>query len=203
MESKLKDGFKDDGKLRILTIPNVLSMLRLCIIPLFIWTYIGRDDPRSTFYLLLISGVTDVVDGFIARKFNMISAFGKALDPIADKLTQIAMLLCLISNFPPMWIPFVLLIIKEFCSGVAALIAIKKTGEVHGADWHGKLTTVFLYSMVVLHVLWTDIPAVLSLILVSVCVVMMLISFVLYSMRNIGMAKNADADAKESEQESV
>ncbi len=203
MESKLKDGFKDDGKLNILTIPNVLSMLRLCIIPLFIWTYIGRDDPKSTFYLLLISGVTDVVDGFIARKFNMISAFGKALDPIADKLTQIAMLLCLVSNFPPMWIPFVLLIIKEFFSGVAALMAIKKTGEVHGADWHGKLTTVLLYSMVVLHVLWTDIPTAVSHLLVSICVVMMLISFVLYSKRNIGMAKNADAEAKESEQESV
>ena len=186
--------------MRILTIPNVLSMFRLCLIPLFIWTYIGEDDSTTTFFLLLISGLTDVVDGFIARRFNMISAFGKALDPIADKLTQVAMLLCLVSNFPPMWIPFVLLVIKEFFSGIAVLIAIKRTGEVHGADWHGKITTILLYTMVVVHVLWLDIPTAFSHLLVTACVVMMIISFVLYNKRNIGMAREA---TKESESEEV
>ena len=200
MERKIRDGFKDNGKWNIFTIPNILSMFRLCIIPLFIWTYIGKDDPKATFYLLLVSGFTDVVDGFIARKFNMISAFGKALDPIADKLTQIAMLLCLVSNFPPMWIPFVLLVIKEFFSGVAVLVAIKRTGEVHGADWHGKLTTVLVYAMVVIHVLWTNIPQAVSLLLVGACVIMMMISFVLYSKRSIVMAKNAPRECRESEE---
>ncbi|MBR6681498.1 MAG: CDP-alcohol phosphatidyltransferase family protein [Clostridia bacterium] len=200
MEGKLRDGFKDDGKLKVLTIPNVLSMLRLFMIPLFLWTYIGKDDPQATFYLLLISGFTDVIDGFIARKFNMISAFGKALDPIADKLTQIAMLLCLVSKFPPIWIPFVLLVIKEFFSGVAVLVAIKRTGKVHGADWHGKVTTVLIYAMGVLHVLWTNIPKGVSHLLVSACVIMMLISFVLYSKRSIGMARNASRESKESEE---
>ncbi len=199
MESKFKEGFQDDGKLKILTIPNMLSIFRLCLIPLFIWTYIGKDDSTATFVLLVNSGVTDIVDGFIARHFNMISAFGKALDPIADKLTQAAMLFCLVNSFPSMLLPFILMIFKELFSGVAAFIAIRKTGEVHGADWHGKITTVLLYSMMALHVLWRDIPPILTNIFVGICVIMMLISFVLYSMRNIGMAKKAGKEGVSEE----
>ena len=94
-----------------------------------------------------------------------------------------------------MWIPFVLLIIKELFSGIAALIAIKNTGEVHGADWHGKVTTVLLYSMAALHVLWADVPVYVSHLLVSLCVIMMLISFVLYIKRSVSMTKKAIAQA--------
>ena len=187
----------------IFTIPNIISMFRLMLIPLFVITYFNKSEQDYYFWsviIVIVSGLSDVVDGFIARKFNMISAFGKALDPIADKLTQIAMLLCLVSNFPPMWIPFVLLVIKEFFSGVAVLVAIKRTGEVHGADWHGKLTTVLVYAMVVIHVLWTNIPQAVSLLLVGACVIMMLISFVLYSKRSIVMAKNAPRECRESEE---
>ena len=68
-----------------------------------------------------ISGLSDTVDGVIARRFNMVTTFGKAIDPVADKLTQIAMLLCLLTRFPSLIILFVLLLIKEITGGVMSL----------------------------------------------------------------------------------
>lgn len=72
---------------KILTIPNILSFFRLCLIPVIIWLYTEKQDYFWTLLVLLLSAVTDIVDGIIARKCNMISDFGKAFDPIADKLT--------------------------------------------------------------------------------------------------------------------
>ena len=109
--------------------------------------------------VLLISGLSDTLDGFIARHFNMISDLGKALDPIADKLTQFAMLMCLVSRFPMMLIPLLVLVVKELCCGLTSLMVIKKTGVVLPANWHGKLTTFLLYAMMCLHLVWINIPA--------------------------------------------
>lgn len=73
---------------KILTIPNVLSFFRLCLIPVIIWMYCSKRDYVRTAVILLLSGATDILDGFIARRFNMVSDLGKVLDPVADKLTQ-------------------------------------------------------------------------------------------------------------------
>lgn len=174
---------------KILTIPNALSFLRLCLIPVIVWLYSYKQDYSLTLLVLLLSGVTDIVDGIIARKCNMVSDFGKAFDPVADKLTQIAMLFCLVSRFPYMAIPLVLLVVKEVFTGITALISIKRTSTVKGAVWHGKLTTVSLYSMMAVHLLWYNIPKTLSLILVGVCIGIMLMSFIMYAMRNITAIK--------------
>lgn len=174
---------------KILTIPNALSFLRLCLIPVIVWLYNYKQDYSLTLLVLLLSGVTDIVDGIIARKCNMVSDFGKAFDPVADKLTQIAMLFCLVSRFPYMAIPLVLLVVKEVFTGITALISIKRTSTVKGAVWHGKLTTVSLYSMMAVHLLWYNIPKTLSLILVGVCIGIMLMSFIMYAMRNITAIK--------------
>ncbi len=195
MNNKLSDSFRDEGKIRIFTIPNILSMFRICLIPVFIWLYLSGKTTEAV-VVLVLSGLTDVADGFIARHFNMISAVGKALDPVSDKLTQAAMLFCLLKQFKAMWVPLILMFFKEIFSGIAALIAIKSTGQVHGADWHGKLTTVSLYTMMAVHIVWADIPPVFSNALIGICVVFMVMSLVLYSLRNIGMAKKARDDAK-------
>jgi len=179
---------KDDCKQyknKIITIPNLLSFIRLCLIPFIVWLYCFEDNYFWTLILLLISGATDIIDGIIARCFKMVSDLGKALDPIADKLTQMAMLLCLVSRFRYMLVPFVVLVTKEIISGTINLLTIKKTHIVLGAVWHGKLTTVLLYSLVVIHLIWYKIPLYVSNILILVCTVMMLISAVLYTCRNI------------------
>lgn len=179
----------DKYQKKILTIPNVLSFLRLCLIPVIVWLYNYKQDYSLTVLVLLISGVTDIVDGIIARKCNMVSDFGKAFDPVADKLTQMAMLFCLVSRFPYMAVPLVLLVIKEVFTGITALITIKRTNTVKGAVWHGKLTTVALYSMMAIHLIWYNIPHTVSLILVGVCIGIMLMSFIMYATRNITAIK--------------
>lgn len=179
---------------KILTIPNILSFFRLCLIPIIIWLYIRKEDYFWTLITLLLSALTDIIDGIIARKCNMISDFGKAFDPIADKLTQIAMLFCLVSRFKYMMVPLALLIVKEVCTGITSLILIKRTSTVKGAVWHGKLTTVALYSMMAIHLIWFNIPNTLSLILVGVCIGIMLMSFIMYSVQNIKAIKNKTFD---------
>lgn len=178
-------------KNRILTIPNVLSLFRLCLIPVFIWLYCSQQKYMETAYILVLSGATDIVDGFIARKFHMISDLGKILDPIADKLTQAAMLFCLFTRFPLMLLPLALMLVKEFYMGVTGFMVIQKTGKVYGANWHGKVATCLLYIMMILHVIWHDIPMVISNILIIICVSMMLLSLILYGIRNRNAIKEA------------
>lgn len=170
---------------KIITIPNIMSMFRIAIIPLIVWLYCFKHEDNLAAVFLAVSGITDVVDGFIARRFNMISNFGKALDPVADKLTQFVILICLVTRFPMMLIPCMLLMCKEIISAITAMVAIRKTGRVDGADWHGKVTTCLIYTMMMVHIIWLDIPSVVSNILVILCTVMMLFSFILYNNRNI------------------
>lgn len=180
-----KEGSTGSSQSKILTIPNLLSFFRLCLIPVFMWLYCVERNYLWTGIILIISGLTDTVDGIIARKFNMISDLGKVLDPIADKVTQAAMLFCLLTRFPLMIAPLALMVVKEFFMGVTGLLVIQKTGKVFGADWHGKVNTWLLYAMMIIHVFWYNIPDVVSKVLIGICVVMMLISLVLYGRHNL------------------
>lgn len=181
-----------DYSKRIITIPNILTVFRLCLIPVLISLYVSamREHEDHLFLwaagVLLLSFLTDVADGFIARTFHMISDLGKMLDPIADKLTQLAMLFCLVFRFfPIMLLPLVLLTVKELVSGVAVLLFMKETGTVASADWHGKVSTFLLYAMMLLHLIWYRIPPVVSHITIFACTAMMILSFVLYMIRSL------------------
>ena len=173
---------------KIFTVPNILTMIRLLLIPFFVWQYLIENYIEAT-VIVVVSGITDVVDGFIARKFNMVSALGKALDPIADKLTQICVMFCLVRSFPKIWFPLVLLVVKEFISGILGLMIVTRTGTTYSAEWHGKVATVSIYAMTVLHILWVDIPSWVSLISIIITVSLMAMSFVLYAIRNIRTLK--------------
>ncbi len=172
-------------KNKTITIPNILSFFRLCLIPLIVWLYCVKKDYHWTMVIFLLSGITDIVDGFIARRFDMISDFGKAFDPVADKLTQIAMLVCLVTRFPLMLIPLIFLIIKETLAATMNLLTLKKAGYVVAAAWHGKMNTVVLYSTVFVHIVWYSIPQTVSNILIAACIVMMVISSFLYTKSDV------------------
>ena len=177
------------SKQQIFTVPNLLSLFRLLLIPAIVWLYCTRQAYTMALMVLTLSAVTDIADGMIARKFNLVSDLGKALDPVADKLTQIATMWCLLSRFSHMWLPLGILVLKEVFTGAMSLYAVKKTGEVKGADWHGKLCTVFLYSAMSLHMLWSGIPVWLSKGLMGLCVAVMCLSGVLYWYRNLKQIK--------------
>jgi len=176
---------EDEYKHKIITIPNILSLFHLLLIPVIMWLYIGKQDPLWTAAVLVLSGVTDVVDGIIARKCHMTSDFGKAFDPVADRLTQIAMLLCLVSRFRWMLLPLCVMVVKEVSAGILGLVVIRRTGKVEGAVWHGKATTVSLYSMMIIHLIWFNIPGVISGILIGACTALALLSAFMYGRENV------------------
>ena len=126
---------------KIFTIPNLLSFLRLVMIPWFVWEYLDQENSTGTALILLLSGFTDTIDGMIARRFNMVSNLGKALDPVADKLTQIAMIACLVIRFPHMWVVLGVLVVKELFVLITSLLSIHKTNEVLPVITHEFLLT--------------------------------------------------------------
>ena len=142
-------------------------------------------------YILILSGITDMVDGYIARHFHMVSNLGKILDPIADKLTQGVMLMCLVMRFPLMIVPFILLIAKEIYMSVSGILVIQRTGIVCGADWHGKAATCFLYGTMILHVFWHEITPMVSAVCIIACAALIGVSFVLYAIRNAKLLKSS------------
>ena len=128
-------------------IPNALTIVRFILIP-FIIVYIARDKYIEAFIFLTISGLTDVLDGIIARKFNFITNFGKLIDPLADKMTQVSILVALaLKDIIPMWI-LVIVFIKEFVMVSGASFLYGKELVV-SSKWYGKLSTVLFYVAIV------------------------------------------------------
>lgn len=128
-------------------IPNILTMLRFVLIP-FILYFLSIDNYILTFVFLTLSGITDVLDGFIARRFNFITDFGKLIDPLADKATQLLTLGALVlKNIIPLWI-LGLLVLKEFIMIAGASFLYGKELVV-SSKWYGKLATVLIYVAIV------------------------------------------------------
>lgn len=128
-------------------IPNILTIFRFILIP-FIVLNLANDKYVSAFVIFTISGLTDILDGFIARKFNFITNFGKLIDPLADKCTQIITLATLaLKNIIPMWI-IIIVILKEFIMVAGASFLYGKELVV-SSKWYGKLATVLFYIAIV------------------------------------------------------
>ena len=175
---------------KVWTIPNLMSIFRLVLVPFIIWAYVGLDNTTLTIILLAVSALTDVLDGPIARKFDMISDLGKALDPFADKVTQVCVILCLaiklaIRENPLLWILLGICVFRELCMGVLGYITIRKTGKVPGARWYGKVSTIVLYASA-LSLLIFPMPAWLSTTIVVVCIVCVTMALILYARFFIG-----------------
>lgn len=128
-------------------IPNILTIVRFLLIP-FILLNIFTGNYILAFIFFTLSGITDIADGCIARKFNLISNFGKLMDPLADKLTQIATLASLtIVKIIPIWI-LAIVLLKEFIMIVGASFLYGKDVVVY-SKWYGKLATVLFYVAIV------------------------------------------------------
>ena len=167
-------------KNQILTIPNLLSVVRIALIPVIVWLYSFEQNYHAAIGVILLSAATDIVDGWIARHFNMISDFGKALDPLADKLTQGALLLCLLSKYDQMWGLIVIFGLCEITKFTLGIIIAKKHDEVNSAKWYGKANTVVIYATMMALILFPQMNDILANILMIFCGVVMIIAHVLY-----------------------
>lgn len=136
-------------KKEIFTIPNLLSLFRLLLIPVYLNLYFTAQTNRDyaiSAVVLAVSFLTDMIDGKIARKFNMVSHVGKVLDPLADKLTQLSLLICLSVRRVVLRYLLTVFLVKEFWQLFAMLSAMKQGKALNGALMSGKVSTSVLFT---------------------------------------------------------
>lgn len=168
---------------QIFSIPNLMGYFRILLIPIIVWRYLTADTTGDYFtaaVIIGISGITDFLDGFVARKFHMVTKLGKAVDPIADKLTQGAIVLSLSFRFPLMGVLVVLFVIKEGFMGIMGILMLRKGKMLNGAMWFGKVCTATLYIVMFILILVPRISMGTANLLISICGFLMVMSFVLY-----------------------
>lgn len=146
-------------KKEILTVPNLLSLFRLALIPVYVKAYLqartGADYALAA-GILAISCLTDLLDGFIARKFHMISHVGKLLDPLADKLTQLALFLCLSARYALLYPVLALFLVKELFQLFAVIFSFRQGKGLSGALPAGKVCTAVLFLSLIALVLFPE-----------------------------------------------
>ena len=170
-------------KKEIWTIPNLLSLFRIVLIPVYLHIYLNADSPddyTAAAVVLAVSCMTDMVDGKIARKFNMISNLGKVLDPLADKLTQLALMICLSVRHKALRYLLVIFLIKEFFQFFAMLGALRHGKALDGALMSGKVSTTVLFTSLILMVLFPGLSEQTTNIITGICLVFLMIAFADY-----------------------
>ena len=176
--------FTNDWKKEIFSIPNLLSLFRLVLIPVYVVIYLNADSPDAYFLsaaILTVSCLTDLIDGQIARRFNMITTVGKVLDPFADKVTQFTLVICLALKHPVLWFLAVLIFVKEIFQLVAGCINLKKGRMLKGALMSGKICTTVLFASLILMVMVPTLPELVINIIAIVDTVFLLIAFADYA----------------------
>lgn len=166
-------------------IPNILTIIRFIFIPIILRAIFDGNYILGIIFFT-ISGLTDVLDGFIARKFNLVSNFGKLMDPLADKLTQISVLAALVSvKIIPVWI-LTIVVLKELIMVVGASFLYGKDVVVY-SKWYGKLATVLFYLAIVMSLLMNNfnlgIPFRVDLYLYYLAILATIFSLIMYAIQ--------------------
>ncbi|MBQ2642485.1 MAG: CDP-alcohol phosphatidyltransferase family protein [Eubacterium sp.] len=176
------------------TIPNIMGYFRIALVPVYLVLFYMAHEHIIPYYwpayvVIAISGLTDFFDGFIARKFNQVTDFGKMLDPIADKITLGSIILSLCYAMPLAIIPMMgLYILKEGYMAIAGTMLMKRGYKIKGAEFHGKVCTFATYVVMIVVLLyiagqdtylsWLDVKFIYA--LVSVNMVIMIYSLIRY-----------------------
>lgn len=172
-----------DWKKDIFTIPNLLSLFRLLLIPVYVIIYLNARDVTDYYVaagILAVSCLTDLIDGKIARHFNMISTLGKILDPVADKATQFTLIICLALKYPVLWHLVILFVVKESFQLIAGGINLKRGKMLKGALLSGKICTTVLFISLILMVMFPDMSSNWFTVLTVLDTIFMCIAFVDY-----------------------
>lgn len=193
-----------DWKKDILTIPNLLSLFRLVLIPVYVMIYLNATQPVHYYIaggILAVSCLTDMIDGKIARHFNMISTVGKILDPIADKATQFTLTVCLAIRYPVLWIIVSLFVLKEGFQLIAGFLTLRKGKMLTGALLSGKICTTVLFVSLIILVLVPQLSEDVVGIVAIVDGIFMLIAFADYIRtyyKHTPMIQNLEQDKEEN-----
>lgn len=178
-----------------MNLPNKLTIFRVFCIPVFVATMLITAIPYNYYIavaIFILASLTDLLDGKIARKYNLVTNFGKFMDPLADKLLVSAALICLTPAKIPAWIVIIIVSRELFISGFRILAADQ--GIVLAAGWWGKFKTAFSMIMIIVLIINTPLKnAVLDIIgwaLIWISLVLTIISMIEYVYKNIEVLKN-------------
>lgn len=175
-----------------MNLPNKLTLFRVILIPVFIIALMSGILPEPVnryvgVIIFCVASFTDYLDGHIARKYNLVTNFGKFMDPLADKLLVSSALICMIQlGFLPAWI-VIIIISREFIITGFRLIAAE-SGLVIAASWWGKIKTVTQMFMIIFVLLGAG--GIIGTVLIALATVFTVISGVDYIVKNIGILKN-------------
>lgn len=188
---------KDIKAKDFLTIPNLLSLLRIILIAPFVIFFLQKNYIAAA-AVLIVSGLSDAFDGFIARTFNQVTQLGKMLDPIADKLTLIAIMVC-ITIFSPIVLPvMIVLIIKDVVMLIGGSRLVKTGIAPPAAKWYGKVGTFVFYVVVCLIVFlkaaFNYENDILSVVLLSISCAIMVFALIKYALVYISLLKNSGSE---------
>lgn len=170
--------------MKLKNIPNILSVIRILLVFVFVWLFFALEKPYVALLIFLLAGLTDVVDGYLARRNNWVSNLGKILDPLADKLMQCTVLICLyIRHYIPIWfvIPF---FVKELFTLLIGFIVIKRRSVAVVSKWYGKMTVCLFYATIAASIVFKNyllehpVFAVMMFIPAIVCAIVTLIAYI-------------------------
>lgn len=183
---------KEQKLSRIFTVPNILSLFRILLIPVYAILYLDAEtdnDHLMAGIILAVSCITDLFDGFIARHFDQISRLGQVLDPFADKATQGIMLFCMVKEFPVILWLLALFVVKEGFQLFMGCWYYKKGKILPGALLPGKISTTVLFVSMIALVIFPQTPKNVAYLMILACAVVMIISFAAYSYAYFGKNK--------------
>ncbi len=187
--------FIKDWKKDFFTIPNLLSLFRLVLIPVYVVIYLNATE-ASQYYLaggiLAVSCLTDLIDGKIARHFNMVSRVGQILDPLADKATQFSLTLCLSMHYPVLRPVLLLFVIKELFQLIAGYINLRRGKMLPGALIPGKICTTVLFVSLIFMVLMPNISSAAVTAIAAVDSIFLLYAFTSYILAYFGKNKKVE-----------
>lgn len=181
MKSTWHEFFLDN-----LTLPNLLSAFRLLLTPVFILLFLRVQTPAQYYYTVTLAAIlalSDLADGWIARRYHQVTDLGKFLDPLSDKLLQAALLFCLGTRYPLVWVLSGVFVLKEGALALAALLLLRQTGrKLDGAKWWGKCSTALLYAALFLLLAFPRLSPAVVQALLYLCMAALFASGVLYAL---------------------
>lgn len=173
-----------EKKNKNLNVPNALTVLRILLIIPFVAFFV-QEEIVPAGIVLAVSGLTDMLDGMIARRFHQFTELGQMLDPLADKLTQGAVAICLAVE-QPMLIPLLaIFVVKEILMVAGGIYLLRKNKKPGGSEWYGKTATVLFYIsftvIVALKGIWGIDNLTVTITLLSITAAFMIFAFVQYA----------------------
>ena len=174
-------------------VPNIISFFRICLVPVFVIVYF-TDDRDIKYYAVLvyiIAGLSDFLDGYIARRFDAQSKLGKLLDPLGDKLMTFTVLICITITRPILLWAVLVFFVKEILMGIGGLVLHKKAHvELPPANFIGKASTLVFFVVCAALMLFSNIPDYVAIIMTAFAICLALIALAGYLCSYIKIMKS-------------